>query len=314
MLSILSITFPVFAIIGAGYGFTRYGLFTSRDIAVLGRFVMLIALPALLFHATATRSFGELVEPGFFIIMILAGLSTQALMWLSMRMIHSGPRRRAVGIMGAATPNSAFLAFPINQMLFPEYAASILAMCLLVENFILNPISLTIMDAACQDGPENRLRSVSSSLISVIKRPMIAALIVGALVSVIGIPLPKAIDRPLELLSFAASPIALFNIGGALVGLPMQGNLRLAGGISFFKLIVHPLVTTTLLLLFTALALPHPDGAMAAALILSTAMPVFGIFPLLSLESGQSGAASLTVLISTVAAFFTLTVFMAILL
>jgi malonate transporter and related proteins len=311
MLSILAITFPVFAIVGLGYVLTRLRVFDLRDMAALGKFVMFLALPSLLFRATATQPFRELIDPGFFLALVCAGLGTQLLMWITLRLRGIGPVRRAIGVLGTATPNSAFLSFPILQTVYPEYAPSILAMCLLAENFFLNPIGLTLIEAANPRERRHPVHTIAAIAWSVLRRPMISGLILGAIVSLLGIPLPHVIGRPLELLGYAASPIALFFIGGSLVGLPMQGNLRLAAVIAGFKLVIHPMVAFAVVAVLAAFALPAPTGDMATALILSTAMPIFGVFPLLTQNTEHSGAAALAVMISTVAAFFTLTLLMA---
>ncbi|MBY5971808.1 AEC family transporter [Ferrimonas balearica] len=314
MLAILSITFPIFALIGLGYLLTSLKVFESRDMAVLGKFVILIALPALLFHATATRSFSSLVDPTFLLLLVLAAFTTQALMWTALRLRGVGPGRRAIGVLGAATPNSAFLAFPIMQMVYPDQAPSILAMCLLVENFLLQPFGLTLIEALNpRAAGTSALRQIGQVALSVLKRPFIIAIILGTVFSVFALPLPTGLERALDLLSRAASPVALFFIGGSLVGLPMKGNLGLAGAIAACKLLLHPMIAFAWLSLFTLLALPVPPGNLAPALILSTAMPVFGIFPILAQGSGHEGAAALTVTISTAAAFITLTTLLGIL-
>ncbi len=311
MLSVLPITVPIFSLVALGYVLTRLRIFSARDMGTLGNFVMYLALPALLFRATATRQFDELVDPGFFITLCLAGLSTQALIWILLRTTGVGPARRALGVMGAATPNSAFLAFPIMQMVYPELAPQVLAMCLLAENVLLTPIGLVLLEAANPREQRSALRTAGQLALAVLKRPMIVGLILGALVSVSGLPLPTAVDRSFELIALAASPLALFVIGGSLVGLPLRGNLPLAGTIAAFKLGVHPLFSFLLLGILPLVGLAVPQGDLAIALILSTAMPIFGVFPLLAQNSGHSGAASLAVMLSTLAAFFSLTLLIA---
>ncbi|QPM91372.1 AEC family transporter [Pseudooceanicola algae] len=313
MLSVLSITFPIFAIVGLGYVLTRKGVFAPRDMAVLGNFVMMLAMPALLFHATATRSFGELIDPGFLVLLALAGLTTQGIAWTALKLWGTGPARRAIGVLGAATPNSAFLAYPIMQILFPEIAPRVLAMCLLVENFVLSPIGLVMIEATNPSEQRHPLRVIGTLALSVLRRPFIIGLILGAGVSVSGLHMPVALDRTLDLLSQAASPLALFVIGGSLVGLPLRGNFRLAGALAAFKLFLHPLIALTWVLMLVLIGLPAPSGDWEVALILSTAMPIFGIFPLLARNSPHSGAASLAVMVSTVGAFFSLPVLIALL-
>lgn len=313
MLAILTITFPIFALIALGYLLTSLRVFDPHALGVLGKFVMLVALPALLFHATATRSFSSLVNPSFLLLLVLAAVTTQLLIWALLRLRGVGPGRRAIGVMGAASPNSAFLAFPIMQIVYPEEAPSILAMCLLVENFLLQPTGLTMIAALQPGGGISPVRRMGQVAASVLKRPFIIAIILGTVVSIFAIPLPLAVERVFDLLSRSASPVALFFIGGSLVGLSMKGNLGLAGVIAAFKLLVHPAIAFVWLSLFALLALPMPPENMSHALILATAMPVFGTFPILAQGSGHEGVASLTVTLSTAFAFVTLTVLLGLL-
>ena len=55
MFDILAITGPIYITIVLGFITTRLGLFSKADMHVLGRFVINLALPALLFNALAQR-------------------------------------------------------------------------------------------------------------------------------------------------------------------------------------------------------------------------------------------------------------------
>jgi predicted permease len=55
-----------------------------------------------------------------------------------------------------------------------------------------------------------------------------------------------------------------------------------------------------------ALGLNVPEGPLATAVVLSAAMPMFGIYPILAQEYGQDGLASLSLLLATVGAALTL--------
>ena len=49
ILAILAITTPIYLIILIGFGFTKFGLFAKADMRVFGKFVLNLALPALIF-------------------------------------------------------------------------------------------------------------------------------------------------------------------------------------------------------------------------------------------------------------------------
>lgn len=62
MLDILSITGPIYLIIALGYGVTRWGLFAKADMRVFGKFVMHLALPAMLFSSLSQRPVREVLN------------------------------------------------------------------------------------------------------------------------------------------------------------------------------------------------------------------------------------------------------------
>ena len=62
MLHILAITGPLYLIIALGYTVTRAGLFARADMRVFGKFVMHLALPAMLFNALSQRPVREVLN------------------------------------------------------------------------------------------------------------------------------------------------------------------------------------------------------------------------------------------------------------
>lgn len=309
MLAILAITFPIYAAIALGYATTRGGWFKPSDMRVLGGYVMNIALPALLFHAVATRPVAQVFNPTYMSVFLAGGLATIALAWTWFRATGGDASRRGVAVMGTTCPNSGFVGYPVMLLAFPDLAGSILAMNMLVENFVLIPIALAIMEMGREgphDSPMSKMRSV---ILSVLKRPLVVALAAGLVVSISGLTLPEPALRLFSMLAASASALALFVIGGSLVGLPLIGNRALAAQITLGKLFLHPaMVFVALLVLGTGLS---PE--LQAAVILSAAMPIFTIYTVFAMEHGREGVASIALLGTTVGAFVTLTVLLGLL-
>lgn len=309
MLAILAITFPIYAAIALGYVTTRGGWFKPADMQVLGQYVLNIALPALSFHAVATRSVAEVFNPAYMSVYLIGGLTTIALAWAWFRVTDADASRRGVAVMGATCANSGFVGYPVMLLAFPELAGAILAMNMLVENLVIIPIVLTIMEMGRDGAHESPVTKIRSVILSVRKRPMVLALAAGFLVSISGLTLPESALRLFEMLAASASALALFVIGGSLVGLPLIGNRLLAAQITVGKLFLHPaMVFVALLVLGTGLS---PE--LQAAVILSAAMPIFTIYTVFAMEHGREGVASIALLGTTVGAFVTLTVMLGLL-
>lgn len=315
MFDILSITLPIFSIILVGYVIVRFGPLTSGHMRALGEFTMLVSLPCALFHAVATRSFGEVVNPSYLITLALAGLASQATIWTVVRFQNVGPMRRALGVLSAATPNTAFLGYPIFLLVIPEHAGPVVAMNLLIENLLLTPIGLLLIGRADSQGQAiSQGRLFLRTILSVLRRPLIIGLLLGFAVLVLGVSPPEELTRFTALLGQAAAPVALVVIGGSLVGLNLRGDLSLAAQIAAVKMIVHPAMVALVLSGLAIIGLPHLDRELVVGALLTASLPMFASFILFGQEAGHEGLASLAVMISTCLSFATINLALLILL
>ena len=306
MLDILAITGPIYLCIALGWLATRAGLFARGDMRVLGQFVLYVSLPALLFDAVAKRPIGDILEWRYMAVYAVGGLATIAvgLAW-TRRVARQAPLASVIQTMGMSCPNSGFVGYPINLLLLGgPSAALMLGMNMLVENLLLIPLLLALADAAGGGrGWRAVLRGAAAGLW---RNPLVLGLVAGLLASLIGLKLPDAIERTVGLLAQASAALSLFVIGGALVGLRLHGLGRHVARIVVGKLIAHPLLTLGALALLGALGLPLQDPALRTGLILTTACPMFGIYPLLAGRLGDEGLPAAALLGTTVASFFSI--------
>lgn len=300
--------------LGIGYAVVRFGLFRSGDALALNRFILYISLPALLFGAIADSDPGEALHAGYLAVMLMGGLVTMVLTFLSQLVIGTGKVRRAMAVMGTVCPNSAFIGYPILLMVLPEQAGPVLGMNLLIENILMIPLGLALVEFSMARPGSSPLARIGSALLAVLRRPFIIALVLGLVVSFSGMEMPEWFQRSYHTLGQANAGVALIALGGSLVGLPMRGNRLLAGQIAFGKLVLHPLMVGAAAALIGGLgALALPEELRLAA-ILSAGMPMFALFPVLNEGTGHEGLASLSVMLATLASFVTLTAMLALLL
>lgn len=305
MTALLTIIFPIFALIGLGYAITRGGLFSPADMRVFGRFTMNVALPALMFGALATRDFAEVVNPTYLAVAAVAGLVLVAGGMVWFRLAGLAQTQAAVATMGAVCPNSSFIAYPLTLLAFPAVAVPVLAMNVLVENLLLIPVLLALM--ASGKGEGQRIGPLLAGLAAdLVRRPLIIALITGLAVSLAGVALPVPVERVLAMLGTATGPVALIAIGGGLAGLSVRGQRGLAAQIVAGKLILHPLVTVAVLVAAVALGMAPLDPATRAGLLITAAVPAMSIYPIFAQEAGMEGVASLALLAGVTLSLVTL--------
>ena len=318
MLEIFGITFPIFAIVALGYVTVYKGVFEPGDMTVLGKFVMTIALPALMFSAVTGQGAGMVLDPSYIAGYALAGLFVIvfALIWFRLNLLRTptGPARRAIAVMGTACPNSAYVGFPVLLLAVPDVAAQAFAMNILVESFLIVPICFLLVGSSRPSKGKPLLRVAIDALWSVVRKPMVIGLLAGLAVSASGLTLPDPFTKLVDTMASSTAALALFFIGGTLVSLPMRGNVVMAGEVVAGKLLVHPAMAMVAAMVLIPLGLPGLSDPLRIALILSAAMPMMGIYAIFAHDYGHEGLASLGLFGATVGAFVTVSAFLAILL
>jgi predicted permease len=306
MLSVLAIVLPVFALIASGFVARRLDVIGAAAVPELNRFVVYLALPALLFDVMAHARYEDLAQPGFIAAFGLAcGAIFYAIVAWRMTTGEGLAGASIDGLLGSYA-NTAYMGFPVLLMVFgpqsqvPVTIASIITVC------VLNASAIVMIEVSTHD--ERRLltlvRKVGGSLI---RNPILVAPVLGVAYGAAGFGLAAPIEAYLKLLGGAASPLALVVIGLVLaqLGPRVEADTRTAFLLAALKLVVHPLLTWGLA---AALSVPQPLAAMA---VLLAALPT-GAGPFIVAEYYRLPAVvtSTVILVSTVGSLVTVPLFM----
>lgn len=302
MLSILSITAPIFLLIGLGFAAVHKGMLARADMRGLGAFVINLALPALLFKAMSQRSPEQLLDLPMLAVYALGSLAVAGI-GLAIACIAQKRSLRTGALvgMGMSMSNSAFMGFPIAQQLIGKEAGAMLAIYASVEAMIMMPLLLTLAEIGESGG--HWLKVAGGLFKRLLKNPMIVAIIAGVVVSLSGLAVPVPLARAVDMLTSASAPVALFSIGGTLAGLSLKGMSGDIGMVVAGKLILHPLAVFLLFLL-----LPFGDPSLRTAAVINAGMPMLSIYPMLAMKYGKEGITSAAVVLATIVSFFTISV------
>jgi hypothetical protein len=139
------------------------------------------------------------------------------------------------------------------------------------------------------------------------------AILLGALVSVLGWVPPKPVSQTVGLLADAASPVALFTIGAVLARSQMLSKaghataplLRDYLPVALFKLFLHPLLVLLVGATLISQGVPLSRFALTV-MVLTAALPSASNVSLLAERFGaDNGRIARIILVSTAAAFVT---------
>ena len=308
MLSTLGVVFPVFALILLGYLARRYNVLGPNAMSELNRFVVWLALPALLFDIMARTSWSTLWQPGF---VAAFGVGSLALFVVTLMLRKAGGRPLAdssIDGLNAAYPNTGYMGFPLCLMALGPQSLPLVTIATIITVCVLFAAAIIFIEIGVQEErhPAKLAAKVGGALA---KNPLLVAPALGALASGVGLTLPESIDSFLKLLGGAASPCALVALGlflaqqGMVRGKDLNGTLLLVG----LKLLALPVLVW---LLATQVLRLSPLATHTAVVV--AALPTgTGPFMLAEYYRRTARVTSATILFSTVLSVLTVSLYLA---
>lgn len=303
MFAVLSVTTPIFVIVLLGYWSTLKGVTNKSDIKALGVFVINFSLPALVFRALSQRAFSEILNVDYLRTYGLASLAVFSLVFAVVRLRRGGSVTvAAIQGLGCSVSNSGFIGFPIALSVVGPKAVVALALCMIIENVLMIPLALALAEGGGLSGrgPAAFLRLTAARLA---RHPLILALLLGILVSLTGSRLPAPLLKVVDILGAASGAVALFAVGGALVGLKVRGMAVDVGRVVLGKLLLHPLVVLAVLQTVPAL-----DSDLRRAMIIFASVPMLSIYPVFGQAFDLEKICAAALMTATMVSFVTVSV------
>ncbi|MGR3500423.1 MAG: AEC family transporter [Limimaricola soesokkakensis] len=308
MILLLTVTLPVFLVLGFGYLASWRGWITEPAIDGLMKFAQGFAIPCLLFLAIARLDLAQEFDMallGSFYAGALAGFAAGL---LGARLIfgRSWEDAVAIGFVGLFS-NSLLLGLPITERAYgPDALQANFAIIALHSPFCY-AVGITAMELARAKG--GSLRELPAQVLRGMGRnALILGILMGAAVNLSGLPLPEVLIEALELMARAALPAALFGLGGILHRYRPEGDMRVILYVVAVSLVLHPAVVWGL---GSLVGLKVP--AFRSAIITAAMAPGVNAYLFASIYGHAKRVAASAVLIGTVASVLSATIWLALL-
>ncbi|WP_319381272.1 AEC family transporter [Thiomicrorhabdus sp.] len=307
MLGAFTILLPVFGLIAAGFITRKTGVLGENAASELNRFVVWLALPALLFDIMANSHWSTLFKADFISVYLIAsGVVFFGI--LGWRLKQGRPLADAsIDGIAASYSNTGYVGFPLLFLVFgsssqvPTTIATIIVVC------VLFALAIMLIESGLQAKVAWHLRALNV-FNAVFRNPLVLAPIAGMAFAATPYHLPEGIETFLGLLADAASPCALVSLGLFLADASAQsqkgaGSVRsTAFGLTAAKLLVQPLLAAWL-----AFGVFDMERELAMMAIMLAALPTgTGPFMLAEFYRREALITAQTVLFSTTLSLFTL--------
>ena len=312
MLQILLVTFPFFALVLCGYAAARWRMLPLEAIPGLNVFVLLFALPCLLYRFASNTPILRLLDPSLLLTYLVCALAVVGLAIATTRRGPIGWNDASFGALVAAFPNSGFMGIPLLVALLGAPASGPAIVCLAVDMVITSSLCIALSQLA-SSGEHGARHAAVQGLRGIAMNPLAWSIVLGCMSAATGLRLPAPATRVVDMLAQAASPAALFTIGAVLArsrissqrSSPTPQRRSDVPLLVFCKLIVHPALVFAAGKLAIAFGAPL-DASSLAVLVLVAALPSASNVPMLAERFGADAArVARVILVTTGLAFGT---------
>jgi predicted permease len=288
------LSMPLFILIALGWMLVRWRKWPDSINEALNRVVFKIALPAMLFRLMS--DFGQ--SPPVDARLLIAFFGSCLIVFVLGRVIANRLFKLdgisgSVFALGGIFSNNVMLGLPIATVMLGEQAIPSVALVLVFNGLILWTLA-TVSVEWVKHGALN-LKGFGKTAVSVLKNPLIIAILSGTLFSLTGIPLPQMIDKPVSMLGTIAVPLALVALGMSLAAYKVKDGLKESYAICLLKLIVQPLVIWGLAVL---LGLPPLESKVVV--LLGSMSVGINVYLMSQQFNALTGPAATSMLLSTV--------------
>lgn len=295
---VFQVIVPIFFLLALGFTSVKSKLLNADQVRAVGAFVLKIALPALLLQSLASKNLHEIWLPDFFMVYSLATLIlfVSAFFFVS-RYFKNNSSHAAILSLGASMSNTGLIGTAVLTLVMGQKAMTYISLVVIIESIILLPAVLILAELG-KKGDVTLLKILQETQSTLLSSPIFMSVFLGIACAFFEIKIPSLIDQSLALLGQAASPLALFTIGGGVVGMGLKYLNIQSFYLVFSNNIMMPLLVFLGLTYFT-----NAGNEMIFAGTIIAALPMPTIFGMLGQAFGLNDKSMTPLLMSTVVGF-----------
>ncbi len=301
MQAVLEVVAPVFIIIALGYGAAKYRFIEPAGFKGLNLFTFSLAAPSLLFLGGTTMPGGG----GGAALAFFAGtgLLYAFCLWFGGKGLKLPLGEAGLFALNVTFGNTVMMGLPLVLASFGQQALPMLLAIIALHSLVLLGIATIVAEIGLHAQAPWR-RVLVATVKGVARNPVVVSVLLALAWRLLQLPPPPGVlRRVLELLGAATPPVALFCLGGSLVGFKAADTWRETGWTVALKLLVMPLLVWAACWLLALSPLETAVTVMIAAM--PTGANAFLLAQRYQTAADRSGAA---VLIATALSVVTLSV------
>ncbi|SBS32104.1 putative transporter YfdV [Marinomonas spartinae] len=299
----LSITIPIFLILVLGVALYRIRLINDNFVDVTSKLVFNITLPALLFISISRTNITKNTDFSLALYAVGSVIIVYILLELLASRIIPIKADRGVVIQGAFRSNMGIIGLAYCVNAYGENVFSVASIYLGSVTILFN-----ILSVICLNRSMDAQKSITYTLKSIAKNPLIIAIVAALLSSYLGLHIPSTLHKAGSYFAQMTLPLALICAGASLNFGALKKDMSTALLSAIGKLVVVPSLIT-----LGGYFFGYRGMQLGVLFLMSSAPSASAGYIMVRAMGGNSSLAANVIVLTTIASVFSTSIGVAIL-
>lgn len=236
-----NIVSPVFIVLLLGYFAKQKGYIDSNFVDKGTWIVFYMALPFKLFYDIKNARI-ESLHPKYVLYIVLGVIFIILIALLIAKALKIENKKKLSAFVHCAyRSNFVYVGFPILDIIYNGAPSMEHMIVIIAFGLTLYNISAIVLLTYYSEAEDKNI-SVKDIFIKIIKNPMIAGVVFGAIFNFLHIPVYQGVDKAIEMVAKISTPMSLILIGASLNFESSKSDFKLMFISAFIKTVLSPLI------------------------------------------------------------------------
>lgn len=229
-------TLPIFLVIVIGYVLKQIGMLNDEFVTVANKFNFKVTLPFLVFRDISSANIKEDFDIVFVLFCAVATTICFFVIWAGAKLFIKDKTITGAFVQASFRSSAAVMGIAFIQNI---YGTSGMAPLMIIGSVPLyNIYSVIVLTLEAENSGHGK-EKIKKALIGIVTNPIIIGIVLGLLVSLLGITFPTVVNKTVQNMASMASPLALIAIGAGFEGRKALAKIKPTIAVAVIKLVVQ---------------------------------------------------------------------------
>lgn len=238
----LNVTLPIFLVMVIGYFLKQIGMLNDNFVTVANRFNFKVTLPFMLFEDIASVPVREVFDIKYVLFCAVVSTVCFWLVWGGAKLLIKDKSITGAFVQASFRGSAAVMGLAFIQNIYGSSVMGPLMIIGAVPLYNIFSVIVLTFEAEQEDGIGRDTGRIKTACINVLKNPIIIAIVLGLVVSLLDIHFPIVIDKTIASVAKMATPLALIALGAGFEGRKALAKMKPTFAAAMIKLVIQPAI------------------------------------------------------------------------